>query len=177
MTHWKISWCWERLKVGGEGDNRKCDGWMALLTWWQWVWASSRSLWCTGKPGIVLQSMGLQRVRHDWVTELSWLKSEKVGRSSSWNRVLLKDCKEALKKSLLWFYVPEIQRMELGCGDVERLMVGKFLALSFSGRKVFSGSLQPLPPFPPKRSLGRSTYERHLLKIPVKETSKWKCLD
>ena len=99
----------------------------------------SGSWWWTGRPGM-LQSMRSQRVGHDWVTELNWMKSEKVGRISSWNRVLLKDCEGALKKSL-WFYVPEVQRMELGCGDMERLMVGKFLVLSFSRRKVFSGSL------------------------------------
>ena len=69
----KDSWCWERLKAGGEGDGRGWDGWMASLTWWTWVWASSRSWWRTGKP-VVLQSMGLQRVRHDWVTELNWLR-------------------------------------------------------------------------------------------------------
>ena len=68
LTHLKRPWCWERLKVGGERDNRGWDGWMASLTRWTWVWASSRS-WCwTGKPG-VLQSMGTQRVWHDWVTE------------------------------------------------------------------------------------------------------------
>ena len=39
----KKSWCWERLKAGGEGDNRGWDGWMASPTWWTWVWASSRS--------------------------------------------------------------------------------------------------------------------------------------
>ena len=47
------------------------DGWMPSLTQWTWVWVSSRSWWWTGRPG-VLQSMGLQRVRHDWVTELNW---------------------------------------------------------------------------------------------------------
>jgi len=36
---------------------------------WTWVWVSSGSWWWTGKPG-VLQSMGSQRVGHDWVTEL-----------------------------------------------------------------------------------------------------------
>ena len=46
------------------------DGWMASPTQWTWVWASSGSWWWTGKPG-VLQSMGLQRVRHNWVTELN----------------------------------------------------------------------------------------------------------
>ena len=35
-----------------------------------WVWASSRSGWWTEKPG-VLQFMGLQRVKHSWVTELN----------------------------------------------------------------------------------------------------------
>ena len=54
-------WCWERLKAGGEGDDRGWDGWMASSTWWTWVWASSRSWWRTGKPG-VLQSLGSQRV-------------------------------------------------------------------------------------------------------------------
>ena len=57
-------WCWERLKVGGEGDNRGPDGWMASLTQWTWVCTSSRRWWRIGKPG-VLQSLGLQRVRHN----------------------------------------------------------------------------------------------------------------
>ena len=67
----KKPWCWERLKVGGEGDDRGWDGWMASPTQWTWVSASTRSWWRTGKPG-VLQSMGSQRVGHDWVTELNW---------------------------------------------------------------------------------------------------------
>ena len=68
-THWKRPWCWERLKAGGERDNRGWwDGWMASPTQWTWVWASSGRWWRTGKPG-VLQSMGLQRVGYDWATE------------------------------------------------------------------------------------------------------------
>ena len=70
LTHWKIPWHWERLKAGGEGDNRGWDGWMASPTQWTWVWASCGSWWWTGKPGM-LQSMELQRVGHDWVTELN----------------------------------------------------------------------------------------------------------
>ena len=69
LTHWKRPWCWERLKAGGEGDNRGWDGWVGTLTQWTWVWASSGSWWWTGRPG-VLQSMGSQRVGHDWVIEL-----------------------------------------------------------------------------------------------------------
>ena len=72
-THWKKLWCWEILKAG-EGDGRGWDGWMASLTQWTWVWVSSGSWWWTGKSG-VLQSMGSQRVRHDWVTELNWTLS------------------------------------------------------------------------------------------------------
>ena len=60
-----------RLKAGGEADNRGWGGWKASATQWTWVWASSRSWWWTGKPG-VLQSMGSQRLRHDWTTELNW---------------------------------------------------------------------------------------------------------
>ena len=44
---------------------------MVSLTWWTWLWVGSSSCWWTGKHG-VLQSMGSQRVRHDWVTELIW---------------------------------------------------------------------------------------------------------
>ena len=69
LTHWKRPWCWERLKAGGEGDNRGWDGWMASPTQWTWVWVNSGSWWWTGKPGM-LQFMGSQRVGHDWTTEL-----------------------------------------------------------------------------------------------------------
>ena len=64
------TWCWERLKAEGEGDNRRWDGWMASPTRWTWIWARSRSWWWTGKPG-ALQSTGSQRVRHNWAIELN----------------------------------------------------------------------------------------------------------
>ena len=41
LTHLKRPWCWERLKTGGEGDDRGWDGLMASPTQWAWVWASS----------------------------------------------------------------------------------------------------------------------------------------
>ena len=72
LTHWKRPWCWERLRAGGEGDDRGWDGWMASPTWWTWVRASSSSWWWTVKHG-VLQFMGSQRVGQDWVTELNWV--------------------------------------------------------------------------------------------------------
>ena len=63
---------WERLKAGGEGDDRGWDGWMASLIQWTWVWINSGSWWWTGSPGM-LWSMGSQRVRHNWATELDWI--------------------------------------------------------------------------------------------------------
>ena len=65
----------------GKDWRQKEKGWQRLR-WldgitdrWTWVWASSGSWGWTGKPGM-LQSMGLQRVRHDWVTELNWCEGK-----------------------------------------------------------------------------------------------------
>ena len=74
MTYLKRSWCWERLKAGGEGDGRGWDGWMASPT--RGTWASFGSWWWTEKPGM-LQSMGSQRVGHDGATELTWPQHNK----------------------------------------------------------------------------------------------------
>ena len=41
LTHLKRPWCWERLRAGGEGDDKGWDGWMASLTQWTWVWINS----------------------------------------------------------------------------------------------------------------------------------------
>ena len=65
-----------KIEAGGEGDDRGWDGWLASPTRRTWIWANSESWWWTGKSG-VLQSMGLQRVGHDWATELNWLSSWK----------------------------------------------------------------------------------------------------
>ena len=69
----KLIW-WERLKVGGEGNDRGWDDRMASLTQWTWVWVNWSWWWTgVGGPGM-LQSLGSQRVGHDWVTELNWGK-------------------------------------------------------------------------------------------------------
>ena len=70
LTHLERPWFWERLKARGEGDDGGWDGWMVSPTRWTWVWVNSRSWWWTGRPS-VLRFMGLQRVRHDWATELN----------------------------------------------------------------------------------------------------------
>ena len=79
---WKDPWCCERLRAGGEGDDRGWDGWMASPTQWTWVWVNFVCWWRTGRPGM-LQSIGLQRVGHYWATELNWKSKGK------WNSTLV----------------------------------------------------------------------------------------
>ena len=82
LTPWKRPWCWERLKAGGEGNDRGWDGWMASPTQWTWIWVNSGSWGWTGSPGM-LQSIGSQRVGHDWATELNWTEiKERKGKVS-----------------------------------------------------------------------------------------------
>ena len=72
LIHWKRPWCLERLKAGGEGDDRGWDGWIASPTRWTWIWVGSGSWWRTGRPGM-LQSMGSQRARPNSATEPNWM--------------------------------------------------------------------------------------------------------
>ena len=73
LIHWKRPWFWERLKAGGEGDNRGWDGWMASPTRWTWVWASSGSLvtgskaWCAA----------VHRVAKSWTWLSDWTELNK----------------------------------------------------------------------------------------------------
>ena len=69
VTHWKRPWCWERLKAGGERDDRGWDGGMASPILWKRVWSSSGSHLWTRKPGI-LQSTGSQS---DMTERLNWV--------------------------------------------------------------------------------------------------------
>ena len=99
---WRRPWCWERLRAGGEGDDRGWDGWMESLTRWTWVWASSRNWWWTGKPGVLL-SMGLERVRwlRDWA-ELNWGSTQIDSNGNFWGLALLKE-----KKIILYWGIPD----------------------------------------------------------------------
>ena len=82
-THLKRPWCWRRLKAGGEGDDKGWDGWMASPTQWTWVWVTSGRWWWTRRPG-VLRFMRLQRVGHDWMTELNWMYKARFVNHAQW---------------------------------------------------------------------------------------------
>ena len=74
---WRVDSLEKTLMLGGiwgrrRRDDRGWDGWMASLTGWTWVWVNSGNWWWTGRPG-VLRFMGLQRVGHNWATELNWI--------------------------------------------------------------------------------------------------------
>ena len=68
LTHLKRPWCWERLRAGGEGDDRGWEDWMVSPSQRRWVWVNSGSWWWTRRPG-VLWTMGSQRVR---LRQLNW---------------------------------------------------------------------------------------------------------
>ena len=81
----KRPWCWERLKVGGEGDNRGRDGWMALLT-----------AWSAAVHGIAKS----QTQPSDW-TELNWF----INRFFSFpNHLTYWGQIQILKKSVSFYY-------------------------------------------------------------------------
>ena len=71
----------------------KVEGRLRGLWWnWTWFWASSTSWWRTGRPS-ELQSMGFQRVRYNWATELIqqkwysdqfWLEENSVVEIFAW---------------------------------------------------------------------------------------------
>ena len=104
------------IGAGGEGDSRGWDGWMASLTRWAWVWVNSGSWWWIGRPG-VLRFMGSQKVRHDWVTELTWTEFWK------W-RVILR----ILKKDNLPLQSAGIGRFLLNLAE---FMAAQYLGFSY----------------------------------------------
>ena len=71
----------EKTLMLGQIEGRRRGGWHmmrgldVITAQWIWVWVNSGSWWWTGRPGI-LQSMGSQRVGHNWVTELNWRVTE-----------------------------------------------------------------------------------------------------
>ena len=100
------SWCWKRLRAGGD---RESNDWMASLTQWTWVWANSRRWWRTGKRGM-LQFTGSQRVRHDLVTG----QQQTVGMGSKGSSSTLE---EPLGRGCWAFCATEEERRAFGSYD------------------------------------------------------------
>ena len=105
----------EKTLMLGKTEGRKRRGrqrmrWLASLTRWAWVWASSRSWWWTRKPG-VLQSMGSQRVRHNWATEVK--KNEVLIHATNQvnlENITLSKRSQIQKSRIVWFNSHEISR-------------------------------------------------------------------
>ena len=70
LTHWKRPWCWERLKAGGEENDRGWDGWMASPIQWTGLWVNSRSWWWIGRPGVLRGPWGCKE--SDTTEWLNW---------------------------------------------------------------------------------------------------------
>ena len=50
QTYWERPRWWERLREGGDGDDR---GDLCMITDWTWVWINSGRWWRTGKPDVL----------------------------------------------------------------------------------------------------------------------------
>ena len=69
-TDWEKPWCWERLKAGGEGDNRGwMVGWHHQLNGHEFEQSPGVA---DGQGSLSWFSPWSHRVRYDWVTELHW---------------------------------------------------------------------------------------------------------
>ena len=80
LTHWKRPWCWEGLGQEEKGMTEdEMAGWHHQLDAHEFG-----SWWWTGRPD-VLWFMGLQRVGHNWMTELNWT----VSSTNIWHRFII----------------------------------------------------------------------------------------
>ena len=95
LTHLKRPWCWERLKAGGEGDDRRWDGWMASPT----NHAESMDMSLSKLRELVMDREawravlhGVTKSRHDWATELNWTDRKLVSnllKNSAYKKFLI----------------------------------------------------------------------------------------
>ena len=72
LTHLRRPWCWERLRAGGEGDDRGWNGWMASPTQWTWVWVDSGSWWWKGDLACCGSWGNKELDTTEWLTWTDW---------------------------------------------------------------------------------------------------------
>ena len=92
---WRRSWCWERLRAGGEGDNTGWSGWMASLT--QYISLSKlqemvkdREPWCA-----VVHGDTTEQLNHKQQSKWSSQKCGFLGASTKkfvWERLIGNYC-------------------------------------------------------------------------------------
>ena len=95
-----------KLKAGGDGDDRRWDGWMASLIQWIWVWASSRSWWWTEKPGVLQPHKGVAKSwtwLSDWTDKVK-IWGEKALRSNQLKKVIWQIFPKEISKSNFFKY-------------------------------------------------------------------------
>ena len=134
----------EKTLMLGKIEGRRKRGWQrmrwldSITDSWTWVWVNSGSWRWTGRPG-VLQPMGLQRVRHDWASELDWTGSVQISikkKSVQW------ETKCTLKWDMLFWFIfslPNSQKF------VSTFVLEAYVGLGW--KKKLSSRGKPFPGF------------------------------
>ena len=139
------------MTQSGRRRGRQRMRWlMASLTQWTWVWASSGSWWWTGRPG-VLQSTGLQRVGHDWTTELNWSQFNLAWTGSTGSKAMT----PSLNHSVAWMFKALIsvsRNTVIQCSHTGKIIFKMLSFLIFPPLQSLS-SYVPLPQGWPLRTI------------------------
>ena len=132
---------------------------MASLTQWAWVWVNSGNWWWTRRPG-VLRFMGLQRVRHDWVTELNWTDSNPWASLVARLVKNLPEMQETLVRLLGWEDSPgegigyplQYSWVSLVAQTIKNLSAKNLSAMqeTWVGKIPWKRAWQPMPVFLPR---------------------------
>ena len=104
LTHWKRPWCWERLRAGGEGDDRGWDGWMASPTQWTWVWVNSGSWRWTEAWSAAVHGVAKSWTQMSNWTELISLSKRGKSERKKQNKYHILTCIWNLEKWYRWVY-------------------------------------------------------------------------
>ena len=130
MYYRGLAYRWERVKAGGEGDDRGWDGWMASLTRWTWLRAKSRRQWGAGKPA-VLQSMGSQ----SWTWLSDWTTTAKN------NKMTMAFSSEAMETRRKWHIFQGLKEKNYQT----RSYISRNI-LQMKGYRDILGKVKTLPP-------------------------------